>query len=255
MTLFKDDEFLINPERWLKDLKLNELEKKEAKIKISDIEKILAKLLEIEEEKFQINVSSQKVAFLLNEKEFSLDELSEGYRSIISFVIDLIARITENNKNWTQTSDFKAIVLIDELDMFLHPSWEKNICEKLNQWFPEIQFFITTHSPILIDGASKSDKLVNEKEDKIKVFRLENKNHKTIITKEFEGKEIKNYTTHFIINSEMFDNEYLEIYPKEFIPYLETEKNIPTKISTEKNKKALMEIELKKRYLATLKKD
>jgi hypothetical protein len=53
----------------------------------------------------------------------------------------------------------------------------------------------------------------------------------------------------------MFDNEYLEIYPKEFIPYLETEKNIPTKISTEKNKKALMEIELKKRYLATLKKD
>ena len=253
MTLFKDDEFLINPEQWLKDIKLAEYEAKEDKAKktitLKDIQSILSELLEIDN--LKIEVTTNKVTFSIRGIEFSLNELSEGYQSSISFVIDLIAKMIAKNKTWTKINDFKGIVLIDELDLFLHPSWEKNICYKLNKWFPNIQFFITTHSPILIDGAVKKDELA----EKTIVFRFSNENNKTQLSEKYQGTDIKTWLPNILISSNLFDPEYIDKIPKDLILKVRTEKSYGKMLKTDENINKLREKEeeIKKQYQEFLK--
>ncbi len=254
LTLFKDDESLINTEEWLKKQRFIELENKEKNtnnyFKITDIENILRDLLEISDLKLEVN--SQKVSYLVNNTELSLNQLSEGYKSVITFVIDLIARLVENNQTITKLKAFKAVVLIDELDMFLHPSWEKNICSKLHNWFPQIQFFITTHSPILVDGVAKNSDLA----DKMVLFRLKNENGTTQITERYDGKDIKNWFPNILISSPLFDPDFLDRIPKEIIINARTEDSYEKMKVTDINIRKLKdkEKELKKLYLEKLNK-
>ena len=253
MTLFEKNEYLINTKTWLQDIRFKELENKDIKkntkyIKIKDIETILKQLLEIPN--LKLNVNSEKVSFTIEKKEFSITQLSEGYQSIITLIIDLLARLIENNSN-TDFKKFKAIVLIDELDLFLHPTWSKNICEKLHEWFPNIQFFITTHSPILIDGASKSKKLI----DKMVVYRLENENGQTKITNKYTGEQIKTWSPNILINSDLFDSKYIDELPLEIILNLRTEDSILKMIENNQNIETLREKEdeIVRRYQEILK--
>ena len=254
MTLFEKNEYLINTETWLQDIRFKELENKDIKkntkyIKIKNIETILKQLLEIPN--LRLNVNSEKVSFTIEKKEFSITQLSEGYQSIITLIIDLLARLIENNPETIDLKDFKAIVLIDELDLFLHPTWSKNICKKLNIWFPNIQFFITTHSPILIDGASKSKELI----DKMIVYRLENENGQTKITNKYTGEQIKTWSPNILINSDLFDSKYIDELPLEIILNLRTEDSILKMIENNQNIETLRkkEDELKKLYIEKLK--
>jgi predicted ATP-binding protein involved in virulence len=70
-------------------------------------------------------------------------------------VCDLLSRLAENQPNVTNTKDYQGVVLLDEIDLHLHPKWANTIVNKLTTWFPNIQFFFTTHSPIVLLGASR----------------------------------------------------------------------------------------------------
>jgi predicted ATP-binding protein involved in virulence len=253
MTLFKNDEFLINSEQWLKDTKFAELEAKEEKeetnITVLIIQKILRDILEIED--LEIEVSSQNVIFKVKGENFSLTQLSEGFKSAIIFVIDLIARLTENNPEITDLKDYQAVVLVDELDLFLHPMWEKNICDKLYRCFPNIQFFITTHSPILIDGAIKSKEIV----DKTVIYRFENINNQSTLTQTYNGEDIKTWLPNILISSNLFDPEYIDEMPKDLILQARTEKSFSKMLKTDENIEKLRakEEEIKKQYQELLK--
>ncbi len=254
MTLFKDNEFLINPEQWLKDIKLAEYEAKEDKLKetitLKEIQTILSELLEIDN--LKLEVTTNKVTFSIRGIEFSLNELSEGYQSSISFIIDLIANMTTKNKTWTKIHDFKGIVLVDELDLFLHPVWEKNICKKLNKWFPNIQFIISTHSPILIDGTVKDSEIA----EKTIVFRFKNQENKTQLWETYQGKDIKTWLPNILISSNLFDPEYIDKIPKEIIVKARTEDSFDKMIETNLNLEVLKgkEEEIKRLYLEQLNK-
>ena len=246
MTLFSENEFMKNTEEWLQKLKLAEFENKEKNktkfLKIIDIENIIGELLEVTN--LKINVSSEKIKFTIEKKEFSLNELSEGYRSVIIFVIDLIARFTKNNPEIIKTTKFKAIVLIDELDLFLHPTWAKEICNKLYRWFPNIQFFISTHSPILLQGAPK---------DKTVIFRLKNENNKTIKLARYEGKDIETWLPNILISSPLFDTNFLDDIPEKEILQKRTEDSYPEMEKTKKKINLLREKEkAEKFYLENL---
>ncbi len=253
MTLFKNDEFLINPEQWLKDTKLAEYEANEEEEKINvtveDIRNILRDILEIEN--LEMDVSSQNVTFNVNNENFSLSQLSEGFKSAITFIIDLIARLIENNPEITDLNKYKAVVLIDELDLFLHPTWEKNICNKLYKWFPSIQFFITTHSPVLIDGAVKNNDIAK----KTVVFRLKNIDNKSVLTEEYQGEDIKTWLPNILISSNLFDPEYIDEMPKDLILKARTEKSFNQMLKTNENITKLREkeAEIKKQYQELLK--
>lgn len=89
---------------------------------------------------------------------FGLDELSDGYSSVIHIVSDLILRM---DQNWLLTDnlseyDIEGIVLIDELETHLHIELQKKILPFLTTFFPRIQFIITTHSPYILNSISNA---------------------------------------------------------------------------------------------------
>lgn len=85
-------------------------------------------------------------------------DIADGYRSSFLWIMDMIGWAFAKDQQLRNLSDIQGIILIDELEQHLHPSWQRDILEKLRNAFPRIQFIVTTHSP-LIAGAANSSKL------------------------------------------------------------------------------------------------
>ena len=85
--------------------------------------------------------------------------LSHGERSILAVVLDLTRRLgTANPDLKNPATEAGAVVLIDEIDLHLHPTWQREIVHKLTETFPRCQFIATTHSPQVI-GEVEHDRI------------------------------------------------------------------------------------------------
>lgn len=84
--------------------------------------------------------------------------MSDGYQLITSMIGDLAYRCAILNPQLGVSclADAEGVVLIDEIEMHLHPSWQLKIIDALERTFPKIQFIISTHSPIILSGASNA---------------------------------------------------------------------------------------------------
>ncbi len=81
--------------------------------------------------------------------------LSDGYRSIIALAGDLIWRLLLAFPNMDDPTQASGVVLIDELDIHLHPTWQRFIADWLREVFPRLQFIVATHSPLVAIGAGE----------------------------------------------------------------------------------------------------
>jgi predicted ATP-binding protein involved in virulence len=83
------------------------------------------------------------------------NNLSDGYRNMIAMVGDIAWKAVQLNPHLgaRAPAETPGIVLIDELDLHLHPTWQRRVIEDLRGTFPKIQFICTTHSPFLIQAA------------------------------------------------------------------------------------------------------
>ena len=82
----------------------------------------------------------------------SLSQLSDGERSFIAIVGDMVRRLVLANPDLADPLNGHGVVLIDELELHLHPTWQREVVEKLRATFPNIQFIGTTHSPFVIQS-------------------------------------------------------------------------------------------------------
>lgn len=89
-------------------------------------------------------------------EEFNFTELSDGEKCYITLVGDIARRVAMTNSQTQNALDAPAIVMIDEIDLHLHPSWQQNVVENLKRAFPNVQFIITTHSPFIISSMKKT---------------------------------------------------------------------------------------------------
>lgn len=85
-------------------------------------------------------------------------QLSDGYKSILSIVFDLLRNMEraygpERLFDAKGTVTAPAVVLVDEIDIHLHPTWQQKIGVALKRAFPHVQFIVTTHSPIICQAA------------------------------------------------------------------------------------------------------
>lgn len=83
------------------------------------------------------------------DKSFGLNELSDGYSSVLAILTELILRMESKNIN---AYDMQGIVLIDEIETHLHVELQKRILPFLSSFFPKIQFIVTTHSPFVLSS-------------------------------------------------------------------------------------------------------
>ncbi len=86
--------------------------------------------------------------------EMIADDLSDGFRSILSMVADLAYRMVRLNPQLGEKAitNTPGVVLIDEIDMHLHPLWQQTVLLDMQRAFPQIQFIVTTHSPQVISS-------------------------------------------------------------------------------------------------------
>jgi len=82
-----------------------------------------------------------------NGKTIKLNQLSDGEKNIIAMVGDIARRLSMANPHMENPLEGKGIVLIDEIDLHLHPLWQRVIISKLTEVFPNCQFIVSTHSP------------------------------------------------------------------------------------------------------------
>ncbi len=123
-------------------------------------------------------------------RELRIEQLSAGYKVMIAMVADLAARMAEGNPDTPTPLSETGIVLIDEIDLHLHARWQRQILSQLSQIFPNVQFVITTHSPVVVLGAN---------DNSVQLIRLTSSGAEDI-----SRTDMSNYDVSLILLSEAF---------------------------------------------------
>jgi len=193
-SLFKYDSHLQDPElawRRLLDASRNESNvegstREEEKVN-RYIQKLLKNILDLELNK---EVYLKPNGIYVQKEEASsipLDAMGDGHRSLVKLTLDILvwALLKQNldeldlgeNRDWTPITvndeggfNIQGIVIIDEIEQHLHPKLQRNILKGLAEKFPQIQFIMTTHSPLCVSGTADAKKFDKES---YKVFSLE----------------------------------------------------------------------------------
>lgn len=134
----------------------------------------------------------------------NVSQLSDGEKCTMALFGDLARRLTIANPNLENPLLGEGVVLIDEIELHMHPFWQRNVVGKLRETFPNIQFIITTHSPIVL----------SEIDDEFNIYFLQNKEESSeviafkrldgfdanYILEEFMGTKSMNSKTETLIN-------------------------------------------------------
>ncbi|MGB0929668.1 MAG: AAA family ATPase [Chitinophagales bacterium] len=128
--------------------------------------------------------------------------LSAGNRSIIAMIGDMMVEFFKGQSDVNHPRDFVGIVIIDEIDIHLHPKWQRELVKRLTEIFPKIQFIASTHSSIPLLGAPKETL----------IFNVEKPNRKTGIQVRKLDIDISQLTPNTILSSPIFDFD--EIIPE-----------------------------------------
>lgn len=81
-----------------------------------------------------------------------LEQLSDGYQTMFGLVLDLASRFAMANPEMANPLEAEAVVMVDEIDLHLHPEWQRRIIGDLLRTFPNAQFLLTTHSPYMVES-------------------------------------------------------------------------------------------------------
>ena len=86
-----------------------------------------------------------------------INDLGLGYRTAIAWMVDLAVRMFRRYPNSPDPLAEPAIVLVDEIDLHLHPRWQRTIMSFLGDRFPNTQFIVTAHSPLVVQAAKDAN--------------------------------------------------------------------------------------------------
>ncbi|MGE0885346.1 MAG: AAA family ATPase [Blastocatellales bacterium] len=88
--------------------------------------------------------------------------LSDGYQSYIGWIGDLLYHICMGARSGKRLVDNRGIVMVDEIDLHLHPEWQRSVIARISEALPNLQFIFTTHSPIVTGSLNRENIYVME---------------------------------------------------------------------------------------------
>ncbi len=149
---------------------------------------------------FELEDTPLNVVLRMDGKIIEFDVLPDGLKSIISWIADLLMRM--DRINWVDNTNIferNFILLLDEIDIHLHPAWQRKILPAVQKLFTNAQIFVSTHSPFVV--ASISDAWI---------YKLKLENGKSVLEEVIEAKQ--GYSYSYILEeifgiSEEFDVE------------------------------------------------
>lgn len=107
----------------------------------------------IDKDRFKLRVGE-------HEHKFPAVALSHGYQSTLAWIADLIGHVMLEADDLIEADDIEGLVLIDEIDLYLHPTWQAALVPALRETFPKLQFVATTHSPVVLSSLTPDEIVV-----------------------------------------------------------------------------------------------
>ena len=92
-----------------------------------------------------------------------LSGLSLGYQTTLTWIAELALRLYEQYPDSSDPLSEPGIALIDEIELHLHPRWQRRMMEDLSRWFPNLQFIATAHSPLVVQAAEGGNLAILQK--------------------------------------------------------------------------------------------
>jgi energy-coupling factor transporter ATP-binding protein EcfA2 len=148
-NLFDPRSSLGNAELWLADPQ--QVPPDDFKVLASS----LKTLMSVEEAVHLTRRLGKMRAYMFN-TAVDLDELSAGYQSILALSLDLCLAFGSEQRQGLSTENFEGMVLIDELEVHLHPEWKMRVVSDLRSVFPHLQVVATTHDPLCLRGLGRA---------------------------------------------------------------------------------------------------
>jgi predicted ATP-binding protein involved in virulence len=168
ITLLNEKTFLLNPEEWLiqadysskresnsqnKRLELLKQVIEVLKTVLPDVEEIRFREKELLHKKIPLPIVEFKTPYGWVEAK----DLSLGFRTSMAWMVDFAARMFDLYPESKNPLAEPAVVLIDEIDLHLHPKWQRDLLDWLSKLCPNTQFIVTTHSPLIVQAAAARD--------------------------------------------------------------------------------------------------
>jgi predicted ATP-binding protein involved in virulence len=114
----------------------------------------------------RIDKQTRQLVMKTLDGDVTLSNLSEGYQAMAAWAGDILYRMSEIFKDWKQPLHARGVLLIDEMDLHLHPLWKRKFVDFLNGAFPNLQIIATTHSPLSVQQCNEGELYVIQRDDK-----------------------------------------------------------------------------------------
>jgi predicted ATP-binding protein involved in virulence len=171
-TLFSDEEKLINAEDWLLQADYavarsdpnNNKFKKQFDLVAETLKNLLPDITNVRIALVDDLKSRPMAEFETPYGWVPLSSLGLGYRTVIAWMIDLSARMIDRYPDSENPLAEPAVVLVDEIDLHLHPKWQRTIMSFLTERFPNVQFIVTAHSPLVVQAARNANLVLLRRE-------------------------------------------------------------------------------------------
>jgi predicted ATP-binding protein involved in virulence len=202
-SLFFDDASLINAEEWLlqADFAVKSADNESKSYfenRFDRIKKLLISLLpDVDEIRIKPITKEQKKPGIELRTPYGwvgLKNLSLGYQTLIAWMTDLANRLFERYPDSDNPLAEPAIVLVDEIDLHLHPKWQRSIMRHLTDIFRQTQFIVTAHSPLIVQSAQDANIVLLRRED-----------DQVIIHNNKDREIIKGWRLDQVVTSDLFD--------------------------------------------------
>ena len=173
-SFFSNNFELINVEEWLLQIHFATNNSKSSKVERERAKEIEKKVSEIIKGDILPDIKSHRFISTYNFKnyiEFQTDygwvrlkDLGYGYQATLAWVMDLAKRMFDRYPTSANPLAEPAVVLVDEIDLHLHPEWQRKIISYLSNIFKNTQFIVTAHSPLIVQSAENVNLVMLEKD-------------------------------------------------------------------------------------------
>lgn len=177
-SLFKDDALLPNTSDYLLSLDYEVAKEHASQLEFERVKNLILKVLPSGVQDLRIERKGRMDREVQAKTHYGwvdLNELSLGYKTTIAWLIDFAANMIYFHEGSENPFEEPAILVIDEIDLHMHPSWQREIMENLSKLFPATQFIVTAHSPLIVQAALDANLvLLKRKGDEVRVVNEPN---------------------------------------------------------------------------------
>lgn len=198
ISLFDENYDLVNAEEWLVQADYLRLKDKTYEKRFNTVYTVIEKLFRDEAPggiMFDTNSGTPQVKLCTHYGAVRFHELSLGYKTLIAWMVDFAKGLFDRYPDSEDPLAEPAVCLVDEIDLHLHPKFQRTIIKFLTDTFPNTQFIVTAHSPLIVVAAEERPLDAN-------IILLKREGDQTVVVN--DSVDVSKWSVDQILNSDLF---------------------------------------------------